>query len=210
MYSNDRVLKRGYYRTPGRPTLLSEEDYVRLRSIVNERQYDLTTNNDNAQLKLLITEFVERNMTEKEKETCSYAADSYELPEKTFLNIKKRLRRLDLNQDVKEQMKEIRQQEKEDLEVQRQRLQELRDDAEAEKERYIQQRLMEQLVAGNQMLSRQTVLTREQLEEEYENPPIAENFEERVKIGLSYVHERKWTQLKAADKAGVSRKVLQR
>lgn len=44
----------------------------------------------------------------------------------------------------------------------------------------------------------------------YEFPPIAETGEERVKNGIAYVFERKWSQEFAAKAAGISRGKLRR
>lgn len=53
-------------------------------------------------------------------------------------------------------------------------------------------------------------VTRQRLKEliqkqeyEYENPPIAEDDEERILAGLSYIKERNWTVQKASEKSEV-------
>ena len=55
------------------------------------------------------------------------------------------------------------------------------------------------------------VLTRDQhaariieLQEEFENPHISEDPAERLRNAIVYVQDRKWSQRKAAKKAGVS------
>ena len=59
------------------------------------------------------------------------------------------------------------------------------------------------------------VLTREQhaaqeneLQEEFENPPISEDREERLQNAIVYVQDRKWTLNTAAEKAGVSKSAV--
>jgi hypothetical protein len=59
------------------------------------------------------------------------------------------------------------------------------------------------------------VLTREkhaariiELQEEFENPPIPEDPEERLRNTIVYVQDRKWSQNKAAEKAGVSKSAV--
>ena len=61
------------------------------------------------------------------------------------------------------------------------------------------------------------VLTREQhaarvieLQEEFENPPISEDNTERLRNAIVYVQDRKWSQRKAAEKAGVSQAAVYR
>ena len=59
------------------------------------------------------------------------------------------------------------------------------------------------------------VLTREQraaqeneLQEEFENPPISEDREERLQNPIVYVQDRKWSLNTAAEKAGVSKSAV--
>ena len=59
------------------------------------------------------------------------------------------------------------------------------------------------------------VLTREQraareneLQEEFENPPISEDLEERLQNPILYVQDRKWSLNKAAEEAGVSKSAV--
>ena len=59
------------------------------------------------------------------------------------------------------------------------------------------------------------VLTREQraaqeneLQEEFENPPISEDREERLQNAILYVQDRKWSLNTAAEKAGVSKSAV--
>ena len=59
------------------------------------------------------------------------------------------------------------------------------------------------------------VLTREkhaariiELQEEFENPPISEDPEECLRNAIVYVQDRKWSQRKAAEKAGVSKSAV--
>ena len=59
------------------------------------------------------------------------------------------------------------------------------------------------------------VLTREQraaqeneLQEEFENPPISEDREERLQNPILYVQDREWSYSQAAEKAGVSKSAV--
>ena len=61
------------------------------------------------------------------------------------------------------------------------------------------------------------VMTREQhaarireLQEEFENPTISEDNTERLRNAIVYVQDRKWSQRKAAKKAGVSKSAINR
>ena len=61
------------------------------------------------------------------------------------------------------------------------------------------------------------VLTREkhtarirELQEEFENPSIPEDPAERLRNAIVYVQDRKWSQRKAAKKAGVSQSAVKR
>ena len=45
---------------------------------------------------------------------------------------------------------------------------------------------------------------------DYENPPIEAVDSERVLKGIEYVEQRKWTHVKAAEKAGIDRHKLER
>ena len=48
------------------------------------------------------------------------------------------------------------------------------------------------------------------LEEEYENPPIPEDHNERLQNAILYVQVRNWSRRKAAEKAGISKSAVDR
>ena len=49
-----------------------------------------------------------------------------------------------------------------------------------------------------------------QVEEEYENPPMSDDPQERLQNAIVFVQDRKWSYQKAADKAGVTKSAIQR
>ena len=49
-----------------------------------------------------------------------------------------------------------------------------------------------------------------ELQDEFDDPPIAENYKERLNNAIVYVQDRKWSQRKAAEKAGVSQPAVKR
>ena len=49
-----------------------------------------------------------------------------------------------------------------------------------------------------------------ELQEEFENPHLSEDPAERLRNAIVYVQDRKWSQNKAAEKAGVSQRKITR
>lgn len=99
-------MKRGGFAPPGRPELLSEEDYTAIRIEIDNRGLQLDNIKHNAELRQLVSTYVCNKKFDN-----PYDAADFELPRKTFFGIKNRLRLLEAGVDLntqKEQRKRDR------------------------------------------------------------------------------------------------------